>query len=415
MIFFIASIYIFKEYTKYNKHKELHKKLNSYQHKHNIDAKKLEERIHIICDDIENDVIDSEQFVKEMFNGANYNEIFFDEIYDAIMVNLYSGSHDLVNDTLIKKIINSLEKKLNATFCYKRDAVQKPNKYVGISSDSIVSWYRPIIFDVSLKLIKLFSEFYFLFGLGFKRHQLKDGVVIWVRKGNENGILFVPACIGGITFYPGLVRKMPKDKTIFIPEIPGMSWNKCVNDIPPSVSHVSDLVTDHIVNYDVRNLIMIGHSFGTILNNHIANEQYNKLKSNNIKVHRIIYVEGLLFYAKVFETVSAIEKSLFDVINGDTKVDVVTMPLFQRDLYVKFYIKRCLGLTNSLLSGSTDCEKECEIHAVMCDNDNKFSTNDYIRYIEGRKLPMNYKVFKGFHGSFVLDYNIQNYVIDLLK
>lgn len=160
---------------------------------------------------------------------------------------------------------------------------------------------------------------------------------------------------------------------------------------------------------------MFGHSFGTIVLNHIANEQYLHLKDHGVQIKKMVYIEGLLFYVKVFKTLEAIEMSLLDVLFGNNKSDIFTMPLFQRDLYVKFYIKRYLSLSNSVLCGDTQCESECDFYALMAENDNKFITKDYVYYIENKQLKINYKVFKGcIHGSFVWTQEIQNYLFSIL-
>lgn len=419
MISFVLSTYAFLEYVNYIKYQKKHNELNNYRNNHIFDEKEMNKRISILCEDIEGEHIDVETFVREMFQGDNsVSEISREEMYEAVVDNIYASITNGIDAQQVNRIINLLEKKLKIKFKPVANAVV--NAHMSIAKDDIVAWYRPFIFNLGLKFSKLPSELYFTYAMNFKRITLKDDIVVWVRKGVNNidnkGILFIPACIGGITFYPYFVSKIDKSQTIFIPEIPEMSWNRCAKIIPPNMSTISKEITKFVIGSGVKILNIMGHSFGTIVMNHIINEHYEKIKSANVKLNKIVYVEGLLYYVKVFSTINTIEDPIHKILSSEYSSDIATMSLFQRDLYVKFYIKRCLTLTYSLLSGETDCEKECGMHSIMCSRDNKFITKDYVRYIDSKKLNMKYTIFEDCtHGSFVWNNIIQKHVLDLLN
>ena len=414
MISFMLTTYVFLEYQNYSRYKNKREILNEYRKMGTYDENEMKKRINILCDDIINDHIEVDVFIKEMFRGVtDISTISHKEMYDAIYDNMYSSSDNHKYNDDILRIIKTLEEKLQINFSMRDNLV---NQHITIGKDNILAWYRPLFLTHGLRLIKTPSEFYLKNVLGFERTTLKDGIVMWIKKGSKNCTVFIPSCIGGITLYPYFVKKLDQTNTIMIPEIPEMSWNNGVNIVPPNMSDIAHEITTCIIDNGVKSLNMIGHSFGTIVMNHIVNEQYKLLKDNDIKLNRLIYIEGLLFYAKVFSTLNTIEDPIHKVLTGSSKADITTMSLFQRDLYVKFYIKRCFNLVHSVLSGTTDCENECEIHALMGSDDNKFIAQDYVTYIEKRRLPIKYKVFDGCcHGAFVWNKEIQEHVLDLLK
>lgn len=422
MIMFIMSTYIFLEYQNYVKYKIKISTLNNHKVVHSFDDYEIEQKINILCDDIKYDHIDIMSFINELFGKIiNYNQISKQELYQGIYDNLYPGvirKSNYQDNIGILKIIDAIEKKLNICFV---DREKLTNKYISVGNDKIITWYKPLFFIFGLKLLKIPSEIYLKNILGFKKTKLRDNIIIWSKEGtNNNGIVFIPSCIGGITFYPNFFRRLQLNQknTIIIPEIPEMSWNSSHHIIPPNLSIISCEISNFIKNTKIKKLNIIGHSFGTIVMNHIINEHYKIFSNNNINIQKLIYIEGLLFYSSVFKTIQAIENSFYDVLFGSHMTDIFTMPLFQRDMYVKYYIKRCLNIAHSVLNGSGNsvCEKQCDIHAIMSSNDNKFITKDYIKYIEQKKLPIKYKVFNDCtHGAFVWNNDFQKYVLDLLQ
>lgn len=422
MIIFILSTYIFLEYQNYINYQIKKQTLNCYKVKHSFDHNQIQERIKILIDDIKNDHVDATMFVNGLFGeSVSINQISKSELYEGIYDNLYPGVskelHEQNNDG-INSIINTIEEKLNINFIDRKEII---NGYMSIGNDPIVIWYKPLFFTIGLRLLKIPSELYLKNVLNFKKTKLTDNIIIWskINDHSDTSIIFIPSCIGGITFYPNFFRRLQLNKSysIIIPEIPEMSWNKSDEIIPPNLSIISYEISNFIKNTNTKNLNIIGHSFGTIVMNHIINEHYELFKQNQINIKKLIYIEGLLFYSSVFKTLKTIENSFYDVLFGTHMEDIFTMPLFQRDMYVKYYIKRCLNIAHSVLSGTglTECEKYCDIHAVMSSNDNKFVTDEYVKYIEKKNLPIKYRIFNDCtHGSFVWNNEFQEHVLNLL-
>ena len=321
----------------------------------------------------------------------------------------------------IQLIVNDMENTIGVKFA-EVDNQLHPIKYISVSNGKLISWYKPICFQGALNCVRFISTSH-MYLLGFNKNVLEDGVIIWTKfnENNVESLIFAPCCIGGITFYQHFLKmicnKFPK-KNIYILEIPGMAWTTYSSELPPSISKVSSIVckfivqTTHSTNMQID---LFGHSFGTIVLNHIVNEQYDYMKKSGIKIDKIIYIEGLLFYINVFKTLETIEMPLLDVLLGKNKNDIFTMPLFQRDLHVKFYIKRYLSLSNSVLCGDTQCESECKFYALMANDDNKFITQDYVDYIEKKKINIKYKIFNNCtHGAFIWTNEMQNYFVDII-
>lgn len=419
MIAFVMSTYAFIEYNNYVKYKKKSKIFNNFKHvkEHNLET--IQNKINIIHHDIQNLHTDMKPFIQEMFRGFDKIEkIFKPKIISSLIDNLCFSHFCEQLQEKINLIVSDIENMIGIKFSENNNEVDV--SHISITNENIVSWYKPFFLHSFLLFLKLLSSIN-MYLMGFHKYTLDNGLVIWKKnaKNNSDAILFVPSCVGGVTLYQYFINLLLKNiphKTIYIIEIPGMSWTSYSSDIPPSVSNIAKSIVDFIIFNNHSNLDIVGHSFGTIVLSHIVNEQYNQLKKLNVKLNNVVYVEGLLFYVKVFETLRVIELSIFDILQSDTKSDIFTMPLFQRDLNVKFYIKRYLSLSNSVLCGDTECEKECKFFALMSQNDNKFITDDYVNYIESKKLNINYKVFENCsHGSFVWTKNMHNYLIMILR
>ncbi len=423
MIAFAVTTYAFIEYHNYTKYIKKRELFNKFRNINEHEPKLLTQKINVIHEDIKSSHTEIKSFIQEMFKGFHQIEkIPKLEIMKSFLDNLcFSSMCNEINEK-IKLMTNDVENVIGIKFPENHDESNENNKnkikHVSISGGKLISWYRPLIFQWNLSFVRLISGIH-MRTLGFRKNILNDGIIIWEKQSNSSDcILFAPSCIGGITFYQLFIKSLCKkfNKNIYVIEIPGMAWTEYSSEYPPSVSKVSEVITSFIIKNKIKNLDMFGHSFGTIVLNHIVNEQYLNLKHNDVKVHKIIYIEGLLFYVKVFKTLKTIEMPLLDVLFGNTKSDVFTMPLFQRDLHVKFYIKRYLSLFNSVLCGDTLCETECDFYALMAGNDNKFITKDYIDYINNKKLNISYKVFdKCTHGSFVWTQSMQSHLFDILK
>lgn len=419
MIAFIVTTYTFIEIINYKKYTKKYKLFNDFSSNDIYEKTKLNKKIDVIHKDIKHSHAEFKSFIQEMFKEFKHIEkIPKLSIIKCFIDNLCVST--ICNDIheKIKSMANDVENTIGIKFA-DVDNQLHPIKYVNISKGKLISWYRPIFFQWCLSFIRTISSIH-MQSMGFNKNVLNDGVIVWAKKTTSpECFLFAPSCIGGITFYQLFIKSLCNkfsEKNIYVLEIPGMAWTSYSSALPPSVSKVSSIVSNFIIENKIRKIDMFGHSFGTIILNHIANEQYSHLKENNVQIKKMIYIEGLLFYVKVFKTLSAIEMPLLDVLLGNNKSDIFTMPLFQRDLHVKFYIKRYLSLSNSILCGDSQCEAECNFYALMAENDNKFITKDYVDYIEKKQLNINYKVFEECsHGSFVWTSKMHQHLFDILS
>lgn len=430
MIAFALTTYMCIEYTNYNKYKNKYKLFNEFKNTDQYEKSILNKKIDVIHDDVKKSNTEFKNFIQEMFkNFTQIEKIPKLNVVRSLMDNLCLFIMcDDVHEK-IKLLTTDLEKHIGIKFAeIDNQPINQPNnqqsnkqhsiKYLSISNGRLKSWYKPIFIQNTLIFIRFISSLHMMY-MGFKKYILDDGVIIWSKtKLSKECLFFAPSCIGGITFYQPFLKKLSNefvDKNICILEIPGMAWTSYSSDYPPSISKVSSIISKFFVDKKFEKINMFGHSFGTIVLNHIVNEQYNYLKNNKVAIDKIIYVEGLLFYVSVFKTLLAIEMPLLNVLLGKDKIDILTMPLFQRDLYVKFYIKRYLSLSNSVLCGDTTCEAECNFYAIMARDDNKFITKDYVDYINKKNINIKYTIFDNCgHGSFVWENNMQKYLINIL-
>lgn len=427
MIAFVVSAYAFMEFNNYKKYIKKSYSFNNFINIEDHDRSRLENKINIIHDDIKNSHNDFDCFIKEMFRGfENLEEIPKEKIKKSFIENFKIPSLCNKFNEKISMMVDDIENIFNIKFKhnYEKEISEiKDIKHIKVFKDELITWYRPLLLKWMLLFLKFCAGINMKI-LGFNKYHLNSDVIIWKTNTqndieNKEAFLFVPSCIGGITFYQSFFYKLLnnfKNKEIYILEVPGMAWTTYDNEIPPSISEIAKNISDFLVNNNVKNLDMFGHSFGTIVLNHIINEQYDFLKKNGVKLKKIINIEGLLFYTKVFKTLMTINKTFYEVLFSDDFFDIFTMPLFQRDIDVMFYVKRYLSLANSLLSEDIFCETECEFYSLMSNDDNKFFTQDYVKYIERKKLNIKYKIFNdSIHGSFAWKSCIQDTLIDILK
>ncbi len=105
-----------------------------------------------------------------------------------------------------------------------------------------------------------------------------------------------------------------------------------------------------------------------------------------------------------------------NVIKEGNYSDLLSIPFFYRDLYLQFYMQRCLTLTDSILIGESEYEQlDDKIYVILSRNDNKIVVDDLVHYLTSKKYKCDIKIFDNMrHGDFAFDDNMQNHVIKLL-
>ena len=129
----------------------------------------------------------------------------------------------------------------------------------------------------------------------------------------------------------------------------------------------------------------------------------------------MVFIPRLLTIYQLFND-NAYDLSM-DFIKNNKASELFYIPLFYRDLYLQFYMQRCLSLADNVLLGTTTYEKiDDKIHVILAENDNKVILDDVLHYLTSKKYNCKIKIFENkIHGDFAFDKTMQQYVINIIN
>lgn len=409
MIIIILATYILLEATNYIKYCVQYAKLNNFIDNKNIDHEKICIGASTITLDTLNHIKNiTNQFMDLFFHNTNIDKISYENALSEITHSLYypiNTKH--INNIHTKHIINKIESinsiKLNVT-----NTIQSKN-------NNLITWYTPLPIII-LKYILAYISRKNLKKLGFTKITLENKINLWIRSSNlsNNAIIFFHASLGGLLVYNDFFKNLSLDKTIILPEIPGVAYG---NDlfIPPTIYEISRCVTEHIKNNNYKKIDLIGHSFGCNFVSCIIN------RFPEINIDKTIIIEGFVFLPRISYIYKFFNDNglygLIKAIKYKNYGELLSIPFFYRDLYLQFYMKRCIKASENILLGNTSYENNSKnIYVIFSKNDSKIFVDEVINYIKSKKYNYNIKVFENKkHGDFAFCENMQKYVLNILK
>lgn len=369
----------------------------------------------------------SEQLTDLFYGKCVNNNITKESLKKSISQYFYFPYHNNLKETeanVIDDILHEIEKQSN--IIYSSTNKQIPN--IDWGQGTILCWYKPIIIQAILELFGLLNKI-IMCRRGFKKIKLMDSFEIWVRKGTNknNGILFMHASATGPLIYSKFIDNLPKDKTIIIPEIPGIAFGSKVN-VPPSIYEMSEKIVEYICKTKIKKIDMIGHSLGCNFITCILNRHYNKLIEYKVELKRTIIIDGLIFIPRIMKLYAglgtSVKKNIIDSIKSKSIATffgtMISIILVYRDMYMQYYCKRCFTITDSLLYGHNEYEKSGNIYVVFAENDDKICVDNVLFYLDKKhglnEIKYNIKTFPGkAHGEFISCKKIQEHVLGLLE
>jgi hypothetical protein len=417
----LFSTYVTLESLNYIRYLFQYKSLNDFRNVDDGDKLLTENKVLILKNDIQNHLKNVPSQVTDLFyDQTTYDKISKKILHDNMCKTFYYPHHDDLTEDhgqLIHELIESCENENNIKFSDSHVSTESLNW----SENKIKSWYRPIFVTLLMKTIKLYTD-YFLVRNKFVKISYPNGMNLWHRDGTVNKstvTIFIHASIGGLVIYKDFIKKLKDTDSIILLEIPGIAFG---NDIffPPTIYSMAKLLTDHLKINKFEKINMIGHSFGCNFVSCVINRFYDDLKKNNIEINKTILIEGLVFIPRLMNIFKYFNKNSFltaiEMIREGYISDLLSIPFFYRNLYLQFYMQRCLSFTDSVLLGMTEYEQmNNKIHILLSGNDNKVILDDVVHYLNSKEYKGIVKIFDNRrHGDFAFDNDMQNYVIDIL-
>jgi pimeloyl-ACP methyl ester carboxylesterase len=272
--------------------------------------------------------------------------------------------------------------------------------------------------------------------LGYTCYISKNNIRIWHNNYDQKKgypLVFFHASVGGLAFQFSVFKHFHENYNIIMPEIPGVSFIDTI-DPPPDINDIVDDVNDFIKNYsgyiqkieynikqtedkqtedkqiedkkiedNELKINLMGHSLGNSICTAFINK-YPKLIDN------FFCVEGQIFYHRSMKIFS-------DFYNNAMELpwnDLLTVPLFHRDLYVQYFMLKRLSIDNCCIYDLNDEDnKHIKIHMYHILSDTKIQIKPQLEYAKKKNIPVVYHLFEDdySHGSFAFNSKFRNYVI----
>ena len=431
-LFTLFSMYIAAEVFCYISHSTHYSILNSFKYckknKHTTDKRKLQNCVKTLKHDMINHMKNM-CFQVNCILHNNSGILTKSKMYDIIKYCMYFPYHNSVSqcnhiDDVVKvyeknnsngslKIIKSNEN-FNANF-----HISKNTKKTIIHDNELVVWYKPLPIILMFESIVFYTDLTMLHS-GFSKVRCSNGLVLWYRKGTkyiDNCITFVHGGAGGIVFHMELLKKIPREYSLLVPELPGISFGNRVY-IPPTVRQMSRSIAKFIVKNNMKKLQLMSHSFGGNIVSCVINNYHNYFAKNNVNiinttlVEPIIFMSTLPFISKIL-TVELNNSEILYFLAND-KLRLMSYWIMFRDIYIQHYSK-CFTILDCLL-GITEYEKNNTINIVLSENDELVNCDECVTYLKNKQYRANIKIFQdNMHGAFCFDGHMQSYAVSLLK
>lgn len=374
------------------------------------------ENIKILLKDLDENTDMFEILIKDLF----FNKMEIEDVnYDDVCLSIFEmvGEFNEYRDE-IKKLVKRFQLKMRKQ---KRNVFTSPHRSLRVKSQKhdIKSWFNILPIYMLTRSINIYVSTYMLF-LGYKHKTCDNGLKIWYspyKKEYGTPIVFFHGSVGGLTVQYFALKYFYFKHNIIFPEIPGISFLDA-DDKPPALSEIIDNVNDFLQYYakeqmtdseinndpDKLKINLLGHSLGTIL----CASYINKYPKN---IDTFFCVEGQIFFHRIMKVCTELNRELKEI----PQEDLISVPLFHRDLYVQYFlIKRFTMDYTMLYDMSSEDKKKIKIYMYHAENDSRLLIQPQIEYAKRKNIQIKYHLFPGNlpHGAFVLNQNMRNYVLN---
>lgn len=343
----------------------------------------------------------AENTFKDIFYGQDKLEhVMRTELYDSMHRMYYKKR---AYNGMIRRVIHQTKKYFYKMGINVFQGQQSQNR-IRCYNDRLDSWFRPL----PLILIKVmyYSLFYvYMHHLGYRHTSLENGIKIWDNgydKMKGQSLVFFHCSVGGASLYVMMLNRLKESHNLIVVEYPGLSFYYFEGS-PPMVDAVIDCVVDFIRHRADEKINIMGHSIGSILCNQLIN-RYPQMVDN------YFCIEGLLFFYRTLKIYGDLRNGIYDQPISYS----LMLPLFQRNLYAQFFIKRLI-CSDSFIYDLQDERSNITIHVFHAEYDQRIDIHSQIEYAELKNIPIKYHLFKDEqmdHGAFILNGRFRNDTID---
>lgn len=373
-------------------------------------------------ENIRNFIADSKRF-PEMF-AENIKDMFYQRVAleDINFEDLCEGVYENMGED--PRYINDIKKLVKRTQLYYRKhhdrdifAGIKFHKRIRHKNDPIKSWFPILPIFLITRGFNIVIQIYMKF-LGYKCYTFPNKLRVWhneydPKKGTP--LIFIHASVGGISLQFTLLKYYAEQHNIIMPEIPGISFID-TPEPPPTITEITNnihtfihnIYLEDIPDLDPRDLSfnLMGHSLGNTICAGFINH-YPKMISH------FFCVEGMIFTNRCLKIFTYLETDLYDI----PREDLITVPLFHRDLYVQYFIARRASIDNGFIYNLDGDASHIKIHMFHIKTDLRLAIQPQLEYATLKKIPVSYHLFNGnyLHGSFVMSSRVREYVINTIN
>jgi pimeloyl-ACP methyl ester carboxylesterase len=353
-----------------------------------------------------------EMMIKDLFFG----KIMLENMnYDDVCLSLFEmiGEYDQYRDE-IKRIVKRFQlkmrsKNINVFTSNVRTYRVRSRKH------GLKSWFIILPVYIMSRVANIIITIYMKL-LGYQSKKCGNGLVIWYSKYDPalgTPLVFFHASVGGLTVhYPSLAH-FYKNHNIILPEIPGISFID-TDDKPFPISSIIEnvhnfLLTEYIsdqnkcINPETIKINLMGHSLGSA----ICSSYINTYPKN---IDSFFCVEGQIFFHRIMK----ISHDLNSDIHNTSLEDLIAVSLFNRNLYVQYFLIKCMTIDYSMLYDlKSDEKKHIKIHMYHVQNDERLSLDPQLDYAKRKGFQLKHHTFPGnlYHGSFILNKYVREYVL----
>ncbi len=349
------------------------------------------------------------------YNKINYKNITKNNLLTALSYKIYHRTNlNFQQNKKIHDLIKEIELKINHKFI---DNMNYNQDFIKVAHNNFMCWYQPLFLILFKNILKWVFHLWMV--KNFNYEVMENNYVIYHSKkidpNKKTLILFHCSIAGGLSLIK-FISKIINNYNLIIPEIPGYSWNYYYNDM----NNIYDMefYNEQLINFidnkfnNIR-FNLISHSLGGITCIKFYYQYKFKLQKNNL-ISKIIFIESPILPFNTYK-LHCESYDLKTLLNNYSVFDILSIPFLQRDLYVQYYINKNVNNLNCSYYFDDD---NIESHVVLVEKDNKIPTEYYKYFLEKKNLDKvaNLKIFNNYtHGSFLINNEIQNYIIKILN
>lgn len=351
---------------------------------------------------------------KQIHKNINPDEIDIKKLSKKEIINLLAYSlfgieqDEIYQSAEIEKIYR-LMIKIESILKYEFSS-NNTNRYLYRSwgRDFINFSFRPLIFQIPIRLMINFFHYYMIFIMKFKykvSSKSKIGYLYKNRDLNKKDLIFIHGFGLGYVPYIRRLLKLDKQFNLIIMILPNISSYTYYDDIHcgyfPSHHLIKDSFYEFMNFIQVKNINILSHSFGTYITQIIRND-----KRNNI-INKIILVDPIIFWIGCFKMSLYIDKIAQRGSSITSWIlEILTNYVIYKCLYLRYICYRVMFGPDFLIYDSSELEGK-NIMLVLEYNDRVIPSDILYEKIKNKRISYYY-LNDAEHGSVLLSSKFDN-------